>query len=100
MGEPRQRRTVLREDAKRLRGMWMLGALAVVVAVAFAARPCPAGGPAKGEIRMGASSTNPSVVTVAAPQGEKLCEDYELRVGGQKVPVYAARVSAICNDAD
>jgi hypothetical protein len=31
----------------------------------------------------------------AAPQGEKLCEDYELRVNGQPVPVYACRVSAV-----
>jgi hypothetical protein len=31
----------------------------------------------------------------AAPPGEKLCEDYELRVNGQPVPVYACRVSAV-----
>jgi hypothetical protein len=31
----------------------------------------------------------------AAPPGEKLCEDYELRVDGQPVPVYACRVSAV-----
>src|SRR5271157_3515454 len=30
-----------------------------------------------------------------APVGEKLCEDYELRVNGQPVPVCACRVSAV-----
>ena len=85
---------ILRENAKRLPGNWLGHALAVVVATVCAAQVCPAGQPAKGETRMGASSTNPSVLAAVAPQGEKLCEDYELRVGGQKVQVYAARVSA------
>ena len=31
----------------------------------------------------------------AAPPGERLCEDYTLRVNGQPVPVYACRVSAV-----
>jgi hypothetical protein len=31
----------------------------------------------------------------AAPPGEKLCEDYVLRVNGQPVPVYSCRVSAV-----
>ena len=31
----------------------------------------------------------------AAPPGERLCEDYRLRVNGQPVPVYACRVSAV-----
>ncbi len=31
----------------------------------------------------------------AAPPGEKLCEDYALRVNGQPVPVYSCRVSAV-----
>ena len=30
-----------------------------------------------------------------APDGEALCEDYELRVNGQLVPVYSCRVSAM-----
>ena len=30
-----------------------------------------------------------------APPGEKLCEDYALRVNGQPVPVYSCRVSAV-----
>jgi hypothetical protein len=31
----------------------------------------------------------------AAPPGEKRCEDYEIRVNGQPVPIYACRVSAV-----
>jgi hypothetical protein len=31
----------------------------------------------------------------AAPAGEKLCEDYVLRVNGHPVPVYSCRVSAV-----
>jgi hypothetical protein len=31
----------------------------------------------------------------AAPAGEKLCEDYALRINGQPVPVYSCRVSAV-----
>ena len=31
----------------------------------------------------------------AAPLGERLCEDYTLRVNGQPVPVHACRVSAV-----
>ena len=36
-----------------------------------------------------------SVTTWAAPPGEKLGEDYELRVNGEPVPVYSCRVSAV-----
>ena len=35
------------------------------------------------------------VVTWPAPAGEKLSEDYTLRVNGKQVPVYACRVSAM-----
>jgi arylsulfatase A-like enzyme len=35
------------------------------------------------------------MTTWAAPLGERLCEDYELRVNGQPVPVYSCRVSAV-----
>jgi hypothetical protein len=35
------------------------------------------------------------VVSWAAPAGEKLFEDYTLRVNGQAVPVYACRISAM-----
>ncbi len=37
-----------------------------------------------------------TLVTVwPAPPGERLCEDYALRVNGQPVPVYSCRVSAV-----
>ena len=35
------------------------------------------------------------MVSWPAPAGEKLFEDYTLRVNGQAVPVYACRVSAM-----
>jgi hypothetical protein len=49
-------------------------------------------------ISMGAEPGAPdggNVVVAPAPQGEALCEDYTLRVGGKEVPVYACRVSAM-----
>jgi len=49
-------------------------------------------------ISLGAAPVAPdgnSVTVAAAPQGEALCEDYTLRVGGKEVPVYACRVSAM-----
>ena len=43
----------------------------------------------------GATSLGGTVVSWAAPAGEKLFEDYTLRVNGQAVPVYVCRVSAM-----
>jgi len=43
----------------------------------------------------GVRSAGPAVVSWAAPAGEKLFEDYSLRVNGQAVPVYTCRVSAM-----
>jgi len=42
-----------------------------------------------------AASRSGAVESWAAPAGEKLFADFELRVGGQAVPVYACRVSAM-----
>ena len=41
------------------------------------------------------ASDSGAVVTWPAPAGEKLSQDYTLRVNGQAVPVYACRVSAM-----
>jgi hypothetical protein len=43
----------------------------------------------------GATSLGGTVVTWPAPAGEKLFEDYTMRVNGQAVPVYSCRVSAM-----
>jgi len=43
----------------------------------------------------GANSPSREMVTWAAPAGEKLFEDYTLRVNGREVPVYACCVSAM-----
>jgi hypothetical protein len=43
----------------------------------------------------GVKSGGSAVVTWAAPAGEKLFEDYTLRVNGQAVAVYSCRVSAM-----
>ena len=42
-----------------------------------------------------AKGTGAGVVSWPAPAGEKLFEDYTLRVNGQAVPVYSCRVSAM-----
>lgn len=44
---------------------------------------------------MTANTSPPGVVVYPAPQGEKLSEDFELKVGSQAVPVYQCRVSAM-----
>jgi len=49
----------------------------------------------QGATREGAKSEGRAVVTWAAPAGEKLFEDYTLRVNGQAVAVYSCRVSAM-----
>jgi len=43
----------------------------------------------------GSAQNHVGVVSWAAPAGEKLFEDYTLRVNGQTVPVYFCRVSAV-----
>lgn len=43
----------------------------------------------------GSAKSKGGVVSWVAPAGEKLFEDYTLRVNGQAVPVYACRVSAM-----
>ena len=43
----------------------------------------------------GGAQSQGGVVSWAAPAGEKLFEDYTLRVNGQAVPVYSCRVSAM-----
>ncbi len=40
-------------------------------------------------------ATGTDIVSWPAPDGEALCENYELRVNGQVVPVYSCRVSAV-----
>jgi hypothetical protein len=45
-------------------------------------------------LRLQAADTR-GVVSWAAPSGEKLSEDYTLRVNGRAVPVYSCRVSAM-----
>ena len=40
-------------------------------------------------------ATGTDIVSWPAPDGEALCENYELRVNGQAVPVYSCRVSAV-----
>lgn len=65
----------------------------VMPVIAFAIMCLLQGGPV-----MTAESTTPAVgnvVVAPAPQGETLCEEYTLRVGGKEVPVYACRVSAM-----
>jgi hypothetical protein len=42
-----------------------------------------------------AKAASPAVVIYQAPAGEPLSNDFELRVGSQKVPVYPCRVSAM-----
>jgi hypothetical protein len=42
-----------------------------------------------------AAARSGQVLVTAAPEGEALCEDYRLRVGGKEIPVYACRVSAV-----
>ena len=49
-------------------------------------------GPCQGSQR---ATGERGVVTWAAPAGEKLFEDYTLRVNGVAVPVYSCRVSAV-----
>jgi hypothetical protein len=46
-------------------------------------------------VTLGSAKSQGEVVSWAAPAGEKLFEDYTLRVNGQAVPVYACRVSAM-----
>jgi hypothetical protein len=45
--------------------------------------------------RTAAKPAGPTVIIYPAPAGEPLSEDFELTVGGQKVPVYPCRVSAM-----
>ena len=45
--------------------------------------------------RAASSASLPPVVAYPAPQGEKLSEDFELKVAGLPVPVYQCRVSAM-----
>ncbi len=61
-------------------GKWRRLTVPILAALLGASTPSQAAAPA---------------TTWAAPPGEKLCEDYELRVNGQPVPVYACRVSAV-----
>ena len=49
----------------------------------------------KGSIAERAKTTGATVVSWPAPAGERLFEDYTLRVNGQPVPVYSCRVSAM-----
>ena len=42
-----------------------------------------------------ALANRPGIVSWPAPAGEALSEDYQLKVNGQPVSVYACRVSAV-----
>ncbi|HUT56455.1 MAG TPA: glycosyl hydrolase family 28 protein [Phycisphaerae bacterium] len=44
---------------------------------------------------MSSGEARPAIVTCPAPAGEPLSDDFRLRVGGQTVPVYSCRVSAV-----
>lgn len=41
------------------------------------------------------TASQPTVTVYPAPGGEKLSDDFELKVGGRSVPVYSCRVSAV-----
>jgi hypothetical protein len=77
--------------------------LSVVVVLACLAGAGRADEPASKEGAPMNPDTNPSalkaslppVVVYPAPQGEKLSDDFELRVAGLPVPVYQCRVSAV-----
>lgn len=45
--------------------------------------------------KVNAPSGTPAVVVAPAPAGETLSDDFQLTVGGQPVPVYRCRVSAV-----
>ena len=73
-------------------------ALSVLAAVAYSLCLASAAGDeqaAQQEPRTSSDTSRAAVVAWPAPPGEKLSEDFELTVGGQKVPVYQCRVSAM-----